>query len=137
MFALRYASCLALGFVFLLSGSLKSLDATGPVLATAAYDIVPHWIAWLVGALLPALELVVGAALLTGWQRRAAAAWAVVLGVTFAVANGWALSRGLVVDCQCFGGFGGTSLTASLAIDGAVVALGLLGLGLVRKPEIP
>ena len=107
------------------------------MLATAAYDILPAWMALVFGALLPALELVVGAALVTGWQRRAAAAWAVALGLAFAVANGWALSRGLAVDCQCFGGFAGSSVAASLAIDGGIVALGLLGCGRATAPVKP
>ncbi len=122
----RIAACLVLGIGLLASGSLKSLDAKAPVLAAAAYGIVPGWVALLLGAVLPALEIVVGLALLTGWQRRAAALWAGVLGVAFAVANGWALAQDLVVDCQCFGGLGGNSLPASLAIDVVVIVLALV-----------
>jgi hypothetical protein len=122
---LRALCSKVLGLMFLASGALKSIDATAPVMATAAYDMVPGWVALAVGALLPAFELVVGAALITGWQRRAAALWAVLLGVVFAIANTVALTRGLLVDCECFGGLGGTSPATALWIDLVVVGLGL------------
>lgn len=131
MGAARVVSWVVLGSILLVSGGLKSLDAEGTVMATAAYDILPAWMAFLLGAVLPALEVVIGAALLTGWQRRAAATWAVVLGVVFAVANSCALLRGLVVDCQCFGGVAGSSVATSLWIDCGIIAMGLLGL---RQP---
>ena len=118
-------SCVVLGCVFLASGALKSVDARMPVMATAAYDILPAWTTVLVGALLPAIELVVGAALLTGWHRRAAASWTVLLGLVFAAANGTAMSRALLIDCQCFGGLGGSSPMIAFLVDATVVVLGV------------
>lgn len=127
---LQLATCVLLGGVLMASGALKSIDAKGPVLATAAYDMLPAWAALVLGSLLPALEVVIGAALLSGWQRRAAAAWAIVLGVVFAIANASALSRGLVVDCQCFSGLGGSSVATALWIDGGIILFGVFGLQL-------
>lgn len=127
MWMARFVSSISLGSVFLLSGGLKSLDAKGPIVAVAAYDILPGWGALILGSILPALEVVIGVALLVGWHRRAALAWAIVLGLFFAIANSWALARGLVVDCQCFGGLGSLSLTTSLWIDAGIILMGWLG----------
>ncbi|MCA8958600.1 MAG: DoxX family protein [Planctomycetes bacterium] len=123
-----------LGATLLLSGALKSIDGTAPVLAAGAYHLVPAWLALAVGAVLPALEVVVGAALWTGWQRRAAAIWALGLGLAFAAANGSALARGLAVDCQCFGGLGGGSPAVALGVDAGLIALALLVLSSTRRP---
>ena len=122
----RTTAAVGLGLVFVASGGLKSIDALTPITATAAYDLLPAWAAVLIGAVLPALEVVIGAALLVGCHRRAAAWLAVCLGLLFVVANGMALSRGILVDCQCFGGLGGSSPARTIIVDMLVVGLGLV-----------
>ena len=78
------------------------------------------------GTVLAALEVVLGSALLLGAYRRAAAVMSALLGGMFAVANGLALSRGLLIDCGCFGGLLGTTPLLTLFVDVVVVVLGAL-----------
>ncbi len=133
MRGLSLATSWILGGLFMLSGGLKSIDGEGPIMATGGYDILPAWQVLLVGAVLPALEVVIGAALVVGWCRRGAAAWAVSLGVVFGIANGIAWLRGLIIDCQCFGGLGGSTPTSALGLDGLVIVLGVVVLIAERR----
>jgi putative oxidoreductase len=69
----------------------------------AAYQMPLPALALRAGAMvLPWLELICGLLLLAGLWTRAAAGWALVLFVLFAVATGQAWARGLEISCGCF-----------------------------------
>jgi hypothetical protein len=70
--------------------------------AVVEYQLVPFSLALVVASWLPWLELVVALALTTRWYRGAAMI-ALVLGVTFVLAQSSVLVRGLSVPCGCFG----------------------------------
>ena len=97
---------LVVGIVWLWAGALKLGDAAGSVQAVRAYELLPESLVTPVGYLLPVLEVVVGAVLVLGLLTRGAAVVSAVLFVAFIVGIASAWSRGLLIDCGCFGGGG-------------------------------
>jgi uncharacterized membrane protein YphA (DoxX/SURF4 family) len=97
---------LVVGGVWLAAGLLKVSDGAGSVRAVRAYDLLPEAIVPTVGHLLPALEIVVGLALIVGALTRAAALVSALLFVAFIVGISLAWARGLQIECGCFGGGG-------------------------------
>ncbi|TCN57039.1 methylamine utilization protein MauE [Rhodococcus sp. SMB37] len=100
------AARLGLAAVWLISGWIKFSDPTQTVVAVRAYQLLPTDLVRPVAAVLPMVEIVLGLLLLVGLAVRPAA---VLSGVTLAVLIGAivsAWSRGLSIDCGCFGGGG-------------------------------
>ena len=103
---------LVVGGVWIAAGALKLTDPNGSVQAVKAYELLPTSAVEIVGYLLPALEVVVGLALVLGVLTRGAAVISALLFVAFifGIASVWA--RGMEIDCGCFGG-GGANPDAS------------------------
>lgn len=100
------AARLGLAAVWLISGWIKFADPTQTVVAVRAYQLLPAELVRPVAAVLPMVELVLGVLLLVGLAVRPAA---MLSGVTLvvligAIVSAW--SRGLSIDCGCFGGGG-------------------------------
>jgi uncharacterized membrane protein YphA (DoxX/SURF4 family) len=100
---MRHVARLLVGAVLLAAGALKAADPAQAVMATGAYGLVPPVAALAIGALLPGLEISVGAALVAGFFARSAAALALLLSAMFTFVTGWAHFRGLDIACGCFG----------------------------------
>ena len=94
---------LALGAVFLLAGALKVGAPQDFADAVYAYRILPAPLINPLALGLPIFELVLGAALLVGWRRRAMALAAALLFLIFTLALLQAKVRGLEIECACFG----------------------------------
>jgi uncharacterized membrane protein YphA (DoxX/SURF4 family) len=122
-----------LGGVLIVAGALK-LRAPG-VFATeiANYQLFPFLAPYL-AVVLPAVELLVGGALLVARRawRRAAALAALVLFVQFTVAVAAATFRHINIDCGCFGTGGGPITALTLLRDLALVAGAALSVRLER-----
>jgi len=71
-----------------------------------AYDLLPQQTVTTVGHLPPLVEVVVGLCLLAGLVTRLSATGSALLTVFFIVGIASAWSRGLEIDCGCFGGGG-------------------------------
>ncbi len=97
----------ALGAVFIASAWPKIADPPAFLQMVANYRLLPEALLGPVALVLPWLELLAGIALLSGWGRRGAALWIIVLLLVFMGAISINLARGQAVDCGCF------SLTAS------------------------
>ncbi len=97
---------LVVGGVWIAAGWLKLPDPAGSVRAVRAYDLLPEAVVAPVGYALPIVEIVVGVLLVLGLLTRVAAAVSCVLFVAFVVGIASAWSRGLQIDCGCFGGGG-------------------------------
>jgi uncharacterized membrane protein YphA (DoxX/SURF4 family) len=97
---------LGLAAVWLVSGAIKAADPNQTYLAVRAYQVLPDAMVHPVAAVLPFLELALGALLLVGLGVRwvAIASAAVLVLFIAGVAQSWA--RGLAIDCGCFGGGG-------------------------------
>ncbi|WP_325696311.1 MauE/DoxX family redox-associated membrane protein [Pseudonocardia sp.] len=137
---LSTAGRLVLGGVWIVAGMSKISDLDGSVRAVRAYRILPEIAAQMVGAGLPAVELLLGALLLVGAGVRACAVVSAALMVVYMIGIGSAWVRGLQIDCGCFGGGGalaaGTRPTYGweLTRDAALLALAVL---LARWPAGP
>ena len=94
------------GGVWVLAGLLKLPDPAASVRAVRAYDLLPEQAVTTVGHLLPLVEVVVGLCLLAGLVTRLSATVSALLFVAFIVGIASAWSRGLEIDCGCFGGGG-------------------------------
>ncbi|WFE27067.1 MauE/DoxX family redox-associated membrane protein [Solwaraspora sp. WMMD791] len=94
---------LGLAAVWLYAGGSKVTDLAGSGRSVNAYQIFPYDLAMVIGAALPLVELALGVLLLIGLATRLCAVLSAVLLVIFVAGIASAWSRGLRIDCGCFG----------------------------------
>lgn len=114
---------IGLGALFVVAGVLKLRDPAAFATEIANYRLLPSLAPYL-ATTLPAVEVVVGAALIVAplaWRRAAALATMGLL-VMFTIAVVYVVRSGINVDCGCFGGSSGPVTAWTIARD-----LGLLG----------
>lgn len=97
---------LGLAGVWLVAGATKVGDLAASGRAVNAYQVMPYPAAQVVGAALPFVELALGMLLLVGLGTRLAAGFSAGLLVVFIAGIVSAWSRGLAIDCGCFGSGG-------------------------------
>ena len=128
---------LLVGGVWLVAGAIKVPNGAESVRAVRAYRILPEAIVPTVGHVLPAVEIVVGLALILGVLTRVMAIASALLFVAFIIGISSAWSRGLQIDCGCFGG-GGFDADATSKYPWEIArdtGLLLLSLWLVWRPR--
>ena len=128
---------LVVGGVWLAAGALKVPDPASSVRAVRAYDLLPESVVPTIGHALPALEIVLGVALIVGVLVRGAAVLSAILQVAFIIGISSAWARGLQIDCGCFGD-GGFDADATAKYPWEIardVGLLLLSLWLVWRPR--
>jgi uncharacterized membrane protein YphA (DoxX/SURF4 family) len=114
---------LGLGALLLIAGALKLQDLAGFATEIANYQLLPRLAPYL-GAVLPAVEVVIGLGLIAlpiGWRRGAAAA-ALALLAMFTVAVTSAYLRHINIACGCFGAGGDAISWLTLARNLALLA---------------
>jgi len=129
---------LALGALLIVAGLLKLRDPTAFATEIANYQLLPAGAAVL-AAVLPAIEVVIGASLIAlprVW-RRAAAAAALVLFVMFTGAVASAYFRRINIDCGCFGTGGGPISALTLLRNLTLTAGSLILLRFDRASASP
>lgn len=92
----------ALGVVFLYAGLPKLMAPQAFLIAVRGYMMLPDPVIPLFTIALPAVEVVVGAALVAGVWPRAAALVTAGMVVMFLVAIAQAMVRGIDIECGCF-----------------------------------
>ncbi len=97
---------LFLGIVLIVAGAAKVGRPLTAQRAVQAYEIMPQGLAGTIGLVLPFLEIALGVLLVLGLFTRIAAAVGTLLMVAFIIGIAQAWSRGLTIDCGCFGGGG-------------------------------
>jgi uncharacterized membrane protein YphA (DoxX/SURF4 family) len=97
---------LILGGVLLYAGLAKVLTPVASARAVQAYQIFPFEVAQYIGYALPIIEILIGTLLVLGLFTRVNAVLGTVLMVVFIAGIVSAWSRGLAIDCGCFGGGG-------------------------------
>jgi len=133
------AARLVVGGVWLWAAALKLPDPESSVTAVRAYQLLPTSTADLVGRALPTVELVVGLCLVVGLVTRVSAGVSALLQIAFIVGIASVWSRGISIDCGCFGD-GGPDPNAidrypwEIARDVGLLALSLLVVWLRRTP---
>jgi uncharacterized membrane protein YphA (DoxX/SURF4 family) len=100
------AARLGLAAVWLAAGGAKVGDLAASGRAVNAYQVMPYELARVVGAALPFVEIGLGLLLLAGLAVRLGAAVSAALLAVFVAGIVSAWSRGLAIDCGCFGGGG-------------------------------
>lgn len=115
----------AFGTVFLWAGWIKVQDPAQFLVSIRSFHLVPDpFAAWLALGL-PWLEIFSGLAVVTGWMRRGGLLLLNVSLVIFAIALISAWTRGLDVECGCFGGGKGTTtVVQALVRDAVLLAVG-------------
>ena len=119
---------LILGGIFMYAGYQKAIAPGAFAQIIYGYDLFPHLAINLIAIILPYLEIVTGAALLSGIYPRSAAFLICGLLAAFMIALGINLLRGHQFDCGCFAveSFGhGDSTSMQLARDAIYLILGL------------
>lgn len=130
---------LVVGGVWVYAGLLKLPHPDTSVTAVRSYQLLPTGLADTVGHLLPMLEIVVGGCLVAGLLTRFAGSLSALLQAAFIVGIISVWSRGIAIDCGCFGN-GGADPDAfgkypwEIVRDAGLLALSLL---LVWRPRTP
>ncbi len=127
---------LILGGVLLVAGYLKAFSPDKSMMAVRAYEILPIWLANVLGIILPWLEIGAGLLLIIGVGIRYAAIFGSAIMVLFIIAIAQAWARGLSIDCGCFGGGGSVDPSKTRYLQEILrdTGLALLGLYLLRYP---
>ncbi|BCJ58231.1 MauE/DoxX family redox-associated membrane protein [Micromonospora endophytica] len=94
---------LGLAAVWLYAGATKVGDLAAAGRSVHAYQVLPYEVATAVGAALPFVELALGVLLLLGLATRLVAGVSAALLLVFIAGIASAWSRGLAIDCGCFG----------------------------------
>ncbi|WP_341719347.1 MauE/DoxX family redox-associated membrane protein [Micromonospora sp. FIMYZ51] len=94
---------LGLAAVWLYAGATKVGDLAASGRSVHAYQVMPYDVAMVVGAALPFVELALGVLLLLGLATRLTAGVSAALLLVFIAGIASAWSRGLAIDCGCFG----------------------------------
>ncbi|MBI2930315.1 MAG: DoxX family protein [Planctomycetes bacterium] len=113
--------------VFIVAGTLKIVSPVEFARDIAGYRLLPILLLTLVAAILPAVEIVAGIAMLLPRARGGAALLILCLVLAFMAATVTALLRGLDPMCGCFGAASGRVGLVSISIEvlllGAVAAI--------------
>jgi uncharacterized membrane protein YphA (DoxX/SURF4 family) len=128
-----FACALLVGGVFIVAGTLKSLDVDGFARDIALHKIIGPGLSAVAARVFVPFEIAVGAAAILGYRRR----WALgLLGaslVLFIGATGWAWSQGNTEGCGCFGRFASRTPLSVIVEDALLLAA--CGLGIVLAPR--
>ena len=130
---------LIVGGVWIWAGLLKLPHPEASITAVRAYQLLPPSLAEGVGRVLPMLEVVVGVCLVLGLLSRLSAAVSALLLIAFIIGIVSVWSRGIAINCGCFGD-GGVDPDAfskypwEIARDVGLVLLSLLVVWVRRTP---
>jgi len=94
---------LIVGGVWVWAGWLKLPHPEASVSSVRAYQLLPTGLAETVGHVLPMVEIVVGFCLITGLLTRGAGLLSAVLLLAFVIGIVSVWSRGIEINCGCFG----------------------------------
>ena len=104
--AVAFVARLIPGVVWIWAGGAKLHNPYASAQAVRAYQILPWRVADIVGHVLPAVEVVVGVALILGVLSRFVGAVSSLLLLAFVIGIASVWARGIEIDCGCFGGGG-------------------------------
>lgn len=121
---LHWMLCFIFGAVFIFAGAVKVWEPQLFLVAIRGFRILPDPFAAWVALGLPWLEIFCGLAVMSGFLRRGGLLLLNLCLVVFLAAIIFARSRGLDVECGCFGSALKTSMAVELVIDLVLLAIG-------------
>ena len=120
---------LILGGVLIAAGALKVGNLQKSAMAVRAYEMLPVWMANLLGYALPWIEIGIGLLLVLGALVKINGLLGALIMLAFIIAIAQAWARGLSIDCGCFGGGGAVDPEDTKYLSTIIRDIGLLGLG--------
>jgi putative oxidoreductase len=136
--SLVWVARIVVATVFVAAAVPKLLDLPGFATDIASYRAFPHWSVNLLAGIVPMVELVGAASILTGWKRRGGALVLGTLTTGFIVLVASVMWRGLDIECGCFGSEVGASPVGwPLLLRDALllVAVGIAAVAAKRPPS--
>ncbi len=113
---LQWICRLALAAIFLYAGFVKAGNRFRFEMDLSTYQLLPDWGVIAVAAMLPWLEMALGAVLILGWKQRYVTTFTALLLGAFMAVMGITYARGIEAQCGCFG-FGEPISPTTLARD--------------------
>jgi uncharacterized membrane protein YphA (DoxX/SURF4 family) len=98
-------------------------------MAVRAYEMLPVWMANLLGYALPWIEIGIGLLLVFGALVKINGLLGALIMLAFIIAIAQAWARGLSIDCGCFGDGGAVDPEDTKYLSTIIRDIGLLGLG--------
>jgi uncharacterized membrane protein YphA (DoxX/SURF4 family) len=120
---------LILGGVLIAAGALKVGNLQKSAMAVRAYEMLPVWMANLLGYALPWIEIGIGLLLVFGALVKINGLLGALIMLAFIIAIAQAWARGLSIDCGCFGDGGAVDPEDTKYLSTIIRDIGLLGLG--------
>ena len=120
---------LILGGVLIAAGALKVGNLQKSAMAVRAYEMLPVWMANLLGYALPWIEIGIGLLLVFGALVKINGVLGALIMLAFIIAIAQAWARGLSIDCGCFGDGGAVDPEDTKYLSTIIRDIGLLGLG--------
>ncbi|WP_265447461.1 MauE/DoxX family redox-associated membrane protein [Flexivirga meconopsidis] len=111
------AARLILGITYLVAGVLKAQQLETTRMDTRAFQILPYDLANIWGTFMPFLEIVLGVLLIVGLLTRMTAVLGGLLMLAFIIGIASVWSRGILIECGCFGSSGKLPTTAAYKWD--------------------
>ena len=116
---------LIVGGVFFASGLLKVGDPLVFAQDIKNFRMVSHEVSFITALILPWIEILCGALLITGILRRPSALLASGLLIGFIILVGVTMARGIDTDCGCFGSLSHKADWWLLLQDGVLLLMSL------------
>ena len=123
LFRNRYLSFvfrIVAGGTLVFSGITKIMAGSAFVEEVAEYEMLPEVLIDVFAAILPWVEVFVGAFLILGLFARIASGIGALTVLSFLIANSVVLYRGLTMDCPCFGEMAAVPTEVALIMDCAL-----------------
>lgn len=117
--------------VFVAAAVPKIEDPDLFLISISNYEVFPYWSWAFLAVVIPAMELVGTAALISGWKRRAGAILLGLLDAGFCLLILSVIIRGIDISCGCFGysedapPVGWTQLWRDVALMAGIVLAGM------------
>jgi uncharacterized membrane protein YphA (DoxX/SURF4 family) len=127
---------LIVGGAFFAAGFLKVGDPLEFAQNIKNFRIVSHEVSFLTALILPWIEILCGALLITGILRRPSALLASGLLIGFIILVGVTMARGIDTDCGCFGILSHRADWRLLLQDGVLLLMSLCALFAKSGPVI-
>jgi len=127
---------LIVGGVFFASGLLKVGDPLAFAQDIKNFRIVSHEVSFMAALILPWIEILCGALLITGILRRPSALLASGLLIGFIILVGITMARGIDTDCGCFGSLSHRADWWLLLQDGVLLLMSLCVLFAKPGPRV-